>query len=121
MRLIIEGVPKSQKNNKRILKNQLTGKRFIGSSTASLNWRDSAIIQLRRQWRDKPLVGNIHAHLLICQGPGQSIDADNAVTSALDAMEKAGVVKNDYQFDRGSWERIRDRDRPRIEITLTVE
>lgn len=118
LHLTIEGVPVSQKNNKRILRNRRTGKRFIGSSTKVLSWKADAIRQLKRQWRGPKLIGVVHVHLLIFQGKGQSIDADNAMSSAFDAMEKAGVVRNDYQFATGSWERCRDWGRPRIEIQL---
>lgn len=118
--LTIDGLPVSQKNKRPILRNRATGKPFIGTATNVRQWKTSAVRQLKQQWAgaDK-LEGDIQIHLAIYQGKRQALDADNAIAGAFDALQKAKVIRNDYQLAQGSWARWRDRDRPRIEITLT--
>lgn len=116
----ILGVPVSQKNRKQIMRNRKTGKSFIGTEKAVRNWKMFAVQQLKRQWSyPGPMTGEIRADILIFQGSHQSIDADNVLGGVFDAIEKAGIIKNDYQFVEGSWRRDRDRERPRVEVQLT--
>lgn len=119
-KLIMRGKPVSSKNRRPIHRNRATGKPFVGKSVELRQWFTRAIRELRLAWRahDK-LKGDLHIAIEIYQGRGQSIDADNVINGAFDALQKAGVVGNDYQFSQGSWARGRDRDDPRVEVTLT--
>lgn len=117
--LCIEGVPVSQKNEKQIMRNRKTGKPFIGTRDKVRVWKASAVSQLKLQWQSRaPLEGNLRADICIYQGARQAIDADNVLSSVLDALEQARIVNNDYQFSDGSWRRYRDRDRPRVEVSV---
>lgn len=88
MTFVILGRPVCQKNSKQIAKNRKTGKLFIRSNDGVLGDR------------------------------GQRADVDNLACAPLDALQAAGIVKNDYQIERLTCERRRDAARPRVEITL---
>ncbi|MCG8433537.1 MAG: RusA family crossover junction endodeoxyribonuclease [Gammaproteobacteria bacterium] len=114
----IIGAPVSQKNRKIIMRSA-KGKLFIGSDPRVAEWKNSAVLQIRSQWGcGSPLVGPLRIDLVVYQGARQRLDGDNAIAGALDALEAAGVVANDYQFEQGSWTRRRDADDPRIEIQI---
>lgn len=117
--LVIEGAPISWKNAKEPARNKRTGKTFIKTRDDAKAWMESATMQLRHQWRRTPTTNrDIKAHFDIYQAKGQSVDADNAMSGAFDALQHAGIISNDYQLSEGSWRRTRDRERPRIEITI---
>ncbi|MAH48922.1 hypothetical protein CMI37_24050, partial [Candidatus Pacearchaeota archaeon] len=50
---------------------------------------------------------------------GQAIDVDNLAAAPLDAMEKAGVYKNDYWVRCIISSRKKDWVNPRVEIEIT--
>jgi Holliday junction resolvase RusA-like endonuclease len=54
----------------------------------------------------------------VYQDRGQAIDLTNAFEGAWDVLESAGVLANDYQITGCTLERRRDRDNPRIEISI---
>lgn len=112
--LVILGKPVSSKNNKGV--DTRTGRVFTPAPVRA--WKTSAVRQLKTQWRAPPILGAVSVDFQVYQGPGQSLDLDNAFAGAMDALQGAGVIKNDYQITRLSAERHRDRDAPRIEITI---
>jgi Holliday junction resolvase RusA-like endonuclease len=120
LRIVIEGKPKATKNGKRIVK---FGKRSaLISSKDAMTWRRSAVEQIKAQipkdWQPiTPKQGAV-VELRVYQGSRQSIDVDNAVSSVFDAMEKAGVLSNDYAIVSGSFWRGRDTARPRVEVMV---
>lgn len=115
----VVGVPVSQKNQKKIMRNKRTGKVWIGTEMKMLNWKKAAVRQLQKQYTlAGPLAGEVRADVLIFQGKKQAIDSDNVLGSLFDALEAAGILKNDYQLSEGSWRRDRDRERPRVEVQL---
>ncbi len=126
-RFVIEGRPVSQKNAKKIGVNRKTGKRFPLSRKNVLDYKGAAILQLRSQWNQmhgygsrEPITRYLEASGIVFQGGGQAIDLGNSLEAVFDSLEKAKIIKNDYQIAAyGRWRRLRDPDRPRIEITLT--
>ena len=120
LKIVIEGKPKATKNGKRIVK---FGKRSaLISSKDAMTWRRSAVEQIKAQipagWQPITTKQGAVVDLRVYQGSRQSIDVDNAVSSVFDAMEKAGVMSNDYAIVSGSFWRGRDNARPRVEVLI---
>jgi len=119
----IQGKPQVQKNNKQIIwtKDKRTGQQrpCIVDNAKVARWRKSAVQQLTVQWSGRlPIVGNLAAVLTAYIGKAQRPDVDNLAAGPLDALEKAKIVANDYQFTCVTVLRRRDYDNPRVEILI---
>lgn len=118
---VIVGKPIVKKNRKRIVSNRKTGKPFIASSTEYSAWEKTAIAQLRQQWSGRaPLEGEWNAAIITYLAARQRPDASNLYEGPQDALERAGVLNNDFQIvSHDGSRRRRDAANPRVEITLT--
>lgn len=117
--LVVEGLPVSQKNSKRIARTSV-GRRFVISEPRVRRWKLEAVSQLAAQWRRPPLLMPINVSLICYLHPRQRIDCDNLAAGPLDALQAARVIGNDSQVERLTVVRLRDRDRPRIGILITM-
>ena len=116
---VIGGKPTSQKNLKRAgIRN---GKSFLYTPVGVQKWKMSAIHQLKEQWlydgaipTKIELEAEVHSYL----GKGQSIDADNLLGGPLDALQKAGILENDYWIKKVTSLRLKDIESPRAVIWL---
>jgi Holliday junction resolvase RusA-like endonuclease len=116
--LTIPGKPGSHKNQWTVGRGR-DGKPCIRVGDKAKAWKAGAAAVLKYQWRPrKPLEGPVGAMILVCQGRAQACDLDNALGGVFDALQAAGVLKNDYQIEALWAERTRDAERPRIEIQL---
>lgn len=122
--LTIIGRPAVLKNTKRIFRNRKTGKPFIAKSQQATDWMTSAIEQLRHQWRSKePLPKKpIHTKMLFYLPTRDTSDLSNLYQGTEDALQKAGVIANDYWIaSHDGSRRIKDNNEtPRVEVTLAV-
>ncbi len=115
----IIGPPRSQKNNKMIVRFGKDGRSAIVDNSLVKSWRKAAVLQLAGQWVGRPpLNGKLAAVLTSYLGPRQSGDTDNLLAGPLDALETAGVVTNDRIFDTVVSIRKRDHDNPRSELVI---
>ena len=125
----ILGKPVSQKNAKRVGVAK-GGRAYMYTPVSVKAWHKSAVHQLgvqllESQNPDAQLVPAI-AHKTEMQikitsylDKGQAIDVDNLAAAPLDAMEKAGVYKNDYWVRCIISSRKKDWVNPRVEIEIT--
>jgi Holliday junction resolvase RusA-like endonuclease len=133
VKLVITGSPRTAKNSQRIFTNKRTGKPFITSGKSAADWGPDAVRQLVEQrcaqgpvgmrclgpHVDFPLRNDVHVKALIYRDR-RSGDLDNFEHAIGDALQKAGVIKNDNQIE--SWDGSRkliDRINPRVEIEIT--
>ncbi len=113
----IVGKPRSQKNSKQII--QVRGRTMLVSDAKVQRWAKEAVKQLESQWmNEKPLDGDLSVLLMVYLGKGQRGDTDNLAAGPLDALQKAGVVRNDSIFSRVAVVRNRDPDNPRVKIFI---
>lgn len=84
--IIIKGRPISKKNN-RVGNNN----RFFITSKRYKQWEDEALWQLK----GKRLENQTMIRLRFCMKGKLDADLDNLVTSVLDVLQKAGILKND--------------------------
>lgn len=121
-RFTIFGKPVSQKNSKEMAQNRKTGAWFPVSNSGVKSWHKSALKQLDHEWRRRPaLTGKMEIEIRSFVGERQRGDVDNLACAPMDALQKAGVILSDYQIERLVSERLRDRENPRVEITLTTQ
>lgn len=117
----ILGPPATKKNSPRIFKRR-GGQRFVAPSAASMSWTATAIVQLMSQLRlrgGRTINRPVSVRALIYR-VRRSGDLDNFLSATGDALQRAGVIKNDSQIE--SWDGSRkliDRKNPRVELTLT--
>jgi Holliday junction resolvase RusA-like endonuclease len=90
LELVLEGNVPSKKNS-RI--NTKDGKSFPSKDFS--DWQDEALISVRRQTR-KRFLGLVQIELIIYFGTLGRADTDNKVTSILDMLVEALVLKDDY-------------------------
>jgi len=117
-RLTIKGPPVSYKRQR------LGRRRALPDDVRQ--WRDMAIMQLRLQWGGREILTEpVAVTVAVYLGHGQRMDAINAAQGALDVMQEkcgrtlgAGIVKNDKQAKDVRILEFRDKNDPRIEITL---
>jgi Holliday junction resolvase RusA-like endonuclease len=130
IRFTILGPPCSYKNSKRVVT-----KPFIKAlpSEKAEAWMESAVFQLRGQWRYKPIPKTMPINAAIVsylpherfnddgEPHGWTIDLDNTLGGPGDAMQSAGILEDDVCIESYDGSRRRyDPKRPRVEITLTL-
>ena len=83
--------------------------------------RLSALCAMKR-WRPAPPWNRARIDLVFYAPDARRRDEDNMVASlkaAFDSLQDAGLIGDDYYLTRGSVERRIDRQRPRVEATVT--
>lgn len=117
MKYVILGEPPVKKNGMQIVRR---GKKpFLLPSKAYRSWKDGAVLQLKAQHRDDPIEGELQATFTFYVGARRKPDLSNLYEAPQDAMEDAGIISNDYFIvSHDGSRRRRDRENPRIEITL---
>lgn len=119
-KFIVLGKPGIKKNRKQIARNKKTGSVIIVSSAEYRQWERDALKQLAAQW-DRltiPKTIKLHAEITVYQSDRQRADIDNLIGGPLDALQKAEIVSNDYQFESVGAVRYRDTENPRVEISI---
>ena len=60
------------------------------------HWKDGAIAELQRQWGNRPTIAEPIAIAIHLRGKHyKGSDLDNMAGSIMDALQQAGVIKND--------------------------
>lgn len=129
MRLVIKGVPRTAKNSQRIFVNKKTGKPFITSGKSAADWGPNAVGQLMEQYAHLrhrangttgyAIIEDVQVKALIYRDR-RTGDLDNFQHAIGDALQRAGVIKNDSQIE--SWDgsrKLLDKANPRIELEIT--
>lgn len=117
MTLTILGAPRSKKNSQRIFRNP-KGRPFITQSKEHNLWAEKAVWQLRNQWRQLPLEVPVNMAAVVYREKATG-DLLNFLAAISDALEAAGVVKDDKLIVALDGCRLaKDARRPRVEIEL---
>lgn len=117
-KLSIVGKPRVQKNCRSIL-HLRDGRSILAETSEVKSWRRSAVKQLEAQWLGRPMINQKLAVIVIAYlAKRQRPDTDNLAAGPLDALEKAGVVKNDSLFSEVVVLRRQDWENPRVEIMI---
>jgi len=127
----ILGKPVSQKNAKRVGVAK-GGRAYMYTPVNIKAWHKSAVHQIGVQLleikaslehaKDYPIIPHkeeMEIRIVSYLDKGQAIDVDNLAAAPLDAMEKAGVYKNDYWVRCIISSRKKDWVNPRVEIEIT--
>lgn len=120
MKLTISGEVPSQKNGKRIVRNGNFTR--IISSQRVLDWKSSAIEQLREQFNGFVVTNYpISMSIIFFYGTKRRKDLDNSAAGVMDALVKAEVITDDnvnyvdcLTLQYGGL----DKENPRVEIYL---
>lgn len=129
LHFVCPGRPVSGKNNKRsfITRAKATGRlqSHITSSAAVLRWYEEQVPLLSAQFRayHVPTIRQLVAVDIVIYQPDDLLDqrapdGDNVLNAAFDALVKADVLADDKFVVRGSFDRIVDTKRPRVEIDV---
>ena len=91
---------------------------FITKTAERRQWDALMINQLRAQWNlrlpiDEEVFLVFDVHL-----SANTMDVDNPLKPLLDAMQEAGVLKNDRLVRRATITKHVDRHRPRVEVIV---
>lgn len=90
--LTIPGRPRSTKNSRQVVRRG--GKTRTIMSDAAAEWIHGARIEVRRQWRGRPLQHPVYVHVHVVFANRRSLpDGDNMVNAAFDALK--GIVTVD--------------------------
>lgn len=111
---LVGNVP--SKKNSRI--NTPSGKSF--PSKGFTDWQDSAIQQVRRQTRAR-FYTPIRIDVVIYYGTLREADTDNRLTSILDMLVEAMVLRSDKwaSVPRGSFDSVYRKNRPGATVSIT--
>tara|TARA_R100001480_G_scaffold104823_1_gene107418 strand:- start:1805 stop:2224 length:420 start_codon:yes stop_codon:yes gene_type:complete len=124
----ILGKPISQKNSKRV--GLTKGRGYMYTPANVKAWHKSAVHQLEVQLLESqdpdaqlvpaiPDKTEMEIRITSYLDKGQAIDVDNLAAAPLDAMQRAGVYKNDYWARCVISSRKKDWGNPRVEIEIT--
>lgn len=96
MKLTIKGNVPSQKNRKIISMNPKTKRPFLRSAPAVKEWQESALLQLKQQWRGYKMTGYpINVTLVVYYDNLRRHDLDNALSTVMDALVAAEIIEDD--------------------------
>ena len=114
---VISGTPVSYKNSQNIVTNRKTGGRFVLKSRAARSWKSDAVRQFieqrgRRRTIQHPVAVTMRFYC------ARDVDCDNLAGGPLDAMQEAGVLADDALVMELTVSKVKDRDHPRVEITI---
>jgi Holliday junction resolvase RusA-like endonuclease len=82
-------------------------------------WEQSVALQCRIQYKAKPLLESCVIRAVFYEHPMQRGDLGGYFDALCDALQHAGIVKNDRQFRATVLDIQRDADNPRVELTIT--
>lgn len=88
--IVLKGSIPSKKNSR---VNTSDGRSF--ASKDFVQWQDDAIVEVRRQTRNR-YRGHVQLEVILYFGTLGKADTDNKVTSILDMLVEAMVLKDDY-------------------------
>lgn len=114
--LVVYGPPRTKKTSNRIVR--AGRRRYVLPSAPHQRWFCAALPQLKAQWRRLPLAVPVGVRAIFYRDRAVG-DLCNYMQALADALERAGVVKNDRLI--GSWDgsRLRkDAAHPRVEVTV---
>ena len=87
------------------------------------NWHKEAFKQLTSQADGLNPISDkteLDVTIISYMDKGQSVDVDNLAGGPLDALQKAGIIDNDYWVKRLCSIREKDWNNPRVEIEIRV-
>lgn len=116
-KLVILGPPRTKKTHQRILRRK--GRPFVMPAATSVAWEQSAVLQLRSQYKRAPITWpvNIAARVYRDRAVGDFVGYLQAI---CDALEKAGVLVNDKFVSTLDGSRLLvDKANPRVEVELS--
>ncbi len=103
-KITIKGRVISKKNSKQIFRNRYTGKPFIKSSDAYSDFENDALKQLCNC--KACFFGKVRVDYVFEVKGQMRIDVDNAIASINDILQQAGVIDDDNNVVKGSFEKI---------------
>jgi len=96
VKLTISGNVPSQKNRKIISVNRATGKPFLRSADSVKTWQQSALLQLKQQFRGFQVTEYpININIVVYYDNQRRHDLDNALGTVMDALTAAEIIEDD--------------------------
>ena len=119
-RLTLYGQPVTKKNHQQMVTNKATGRMFPVQSKAYREYEHDCIRQITGDHKQQ-FVGRLNLCCRYWMTDRRQVDLLNLLAATSDILEKAGVVENDRNFVRVDGSEVAgvDRERPRVEITIT--
>lgn len=116
-RFVVFGPPRTKKTSNRIVR--AGRRRYVLPSAPHQRWFCAALPQLKAQWRRQPLSVPVGVRALFFRERAAG-DLCNYMQALADALERAGIVRNDRLIASWDGSRLRkDAKQPRIELTVT--
>ena len=113
--------PVTKKNNPQILKNRVTGKRFVAPSKQYQEYEEAAL-WLIPKYRQPPINYPVNVKCLFYMPTKQKCDLTNLLEAIDDVMVKARLLADDNYTIIASHDGSRvlyDKDNPRTEVEIT--
>jgi len=126
IKFIILGQTPSKKNTHRSMYSSHKKRFIIAPSKACLEWENLAILQLMHQMNYQGLetiTAPVHCKILVYRATKIRADRLNLYQSVEDALERAGVIENDFLIESHDGSRVYygvKIDEARAEIYLEV-
>ena len=115
--ITVYGVPYSMKNSRRLIIDVRTHRPRVIKSEQSLKAFDDYVLQLRALGgQQQPYIGPL---VLVADLYYPNARFDGDVELVKDCLQAAGVIENDRQFVRVTYEKHISKDSPRVEMTIT--
>jgi Holliday junction resolvase RusA-like endonuclease len=114
--LVVYGPPRTKKNSSRIVR--AGRRRYLLPSKPHQRWFSGALPQIKAQWKRAPLTTSVSVRALFYRDRASG-DLCNYMQALADALERAGVVKDDRLIASWDGSRLRkDAAHPRIELAI---
>ncbi len=116
MNYVIEGKPLSVNHTKKPVR--VRGLLMMVNTKEAKAWKLAACWSLKSQRGTRKTITGPVALSIISYLPTTSGDVDNYAKATLDALQEAGIIANDRQVQRMCIAKEKDRQRPRVTITI---
>ena len=101
IKLVILGQTPSKKNTHRSMYSRSKRRFIIAPSEKCLEWENLAVLQLMHQMNEmglETITASVHCKILVYRATKIRADRLNLYQSVEDALERAGVIENDFQI-----------------------
>ncbi|PNW51301.1 UNVERIFIED_CONTAM: hypothetical protein BEN50_10795 [Euhalothece sp. KZN 001] len=103
------------------------GKSYSTYKQDYIDWMEAATFDLRNQWHNHGFthpLDSVQKIIVLNYGTRASVDSDNLEGSVLDAMVKAGIIRNDNvkvcPHTEQVWQRCKKGEPPHIEVIMIL-
>lgn len=104
MKIVLTGKVISKKNSKKVGVNKYTHRLYVSTSNAWKEFEADALRQLEEYRKLDHFEGKVCIDYIFYYQGKSWLDVDNAITGINDLLQSSGIIRNDRDIKRGTFD-----------------